>query len=58
MKQNDINIRLAEKKTEQISDNLDSFKKKETGEVMCSMASIMSTMNKMIDCERQLEVEE
>lgn len=56
MKQNDINIRLAEK-TEQISDNLDSFKK-ETGEVMCSMASIMSTMNKMIDCERQLEVEE
>ena len=53
MKQNDINIRLAEK-TEQISDNLDSFKK-EAGEVMCSMASIMSIMNNMIDCERRIQ---
>lgn len=53
MKQNDINIRLAEK-TEQISDNLDSFKK-EVGEVMCSMASIMSIMNNMIDCERRIQ---
>lgn len=53
MKQNDINIKLAEK-TEQISDNLDSFKK-EVGEVMCSMASIMSIMNNMIDCERRIQ---
>lgn len=53
MKQNDINIKLAEK-TEQISDNLDSFKK-EAGEAICSMASIMSIMNNMIDCERRMQ---
>ena len=53
MKQSDINTRLAEE-INKTNNELDSFKK-EAGEVMCSMASIMSTMNKMIDCERRMQ---
>jgi hypothetical protein len=53
MKQNDINIRLAEK-TEQISDNLDSFKE-ESGRALCSVVEVLEIINKIIDYERRMQ---
>lgn len=53
MRNYDVTVKLAEK-TQQITDDLDSFKE-ESGRVMCSIAETMQIMNKIIDYERRMQ---
>lgn len=53
MRNYDVTVKLAEK-TQQITDDLDSFKE-ESGRVMCSIAETMQIINKIIDYERRMQ---
>lgn len=53
MRNYDVTVKLAEK-TQQISDNLDSFKE-ESGRALCSVVEVLEIMNKIIDCERRAQ---
>lgn len=53
MRQYDVTVKLAEK-TQQITDNLDSFKE-ESGRAPCSVVEVLKIINKIIDYERRMQ---
>lgn len=53
MRNYDVTVKLAEK-TQQISDDLDSFKE-ESGRALRSVVEVLEIMNKIIDCERRMQ---